>query len=146
MSKTITVTAGGRELTFTLRPNVPLAVHRWMERVKRSYAERDDAIIPNESATTDDYTSYVRRLTVHTVLDEDLCLEGMRVGYIGDHAAVDWYNDTDGNTVRDAIVELVAHFFITVLGSVSQSLTSSSSTAISSEATPQTSAYSSTTN
>jgi hypothetical protein len=131
MAHTFTIEAGGRERTFTLRPNLPLAVREWWSRVIDAFTandsyERYQQIVVSPDTKGNDAGTFMYASIVNIVCkDRALLTEGMRTGFIGDHAGVEWYDDIDGDVTHPAIADLVAFFFVKAAKTMSGSSTSS---------------------
>lgn len=153
MAQTFTIETGGQERTYSLRPNLPLAVREWWSRLIDAWTASDDyaryeELLHSDKVTGTDAGAFMYACLVRIACrDRDLLTGGMRTGYIGNHAGVEWYDEIDGDVTNPAIADLISLFFVKAAKTMSASLTSSRLTPTDSEATtPEDTAPSSTGN
>jgi hypothetical protein len=131
---TFTVEVRGMERTFTLRPNVTLAMRAWMDRARRSYEASDDYV--GDATSDDPLTSFVSPFLRHILTTPDLIAGGLACAYTGNADGVDWFSDVEDTIVEEAVGTFVVHFFTRYAARVSDALTSSRPTQTSSAETP----------
>lgn len=134
MAKTVTIDVQGSQRTFTLRPNVTLAMRAWMDRARRSYEASGDYV--GDATSDDPLTNFVTPFLRHILTTPELITSAIACGYIGDASGIDWFNDVEDGVVEDAVGSFVVHFFTRYAARVSDALTSSQHTPTASAETP----------